>query len=77
MVPEYLCSVGTSTPGVWWKDKECNAEVSAPRALVEQAIAHFKAWRIFHTDCRRPYRTYHDAFSIGRGLFLFSLYEEF
>jgi len=59
------------------KDKECNAEVSALRAPVEQAIAHFKTWRIFHTDYRRPYGTYHDAFSAGRGLFFFSFYEEF
>lgn len=59
------------------KDKECNAGVSALRAPVEQVIGHFKSWRIFHTDYRRPYRTYHDAFSAGRGLFFFSLYEEF
>ena len=59
------------------KQKECNAEISALRAPVEQVIAHFKTWRIFHTDYRRPYSTYHDAFSAGRGLFFFSLHEEF
>jgi hypothetical protein len=59
------------------KDKECNAEVSALRAPVEQVIAHFKAWRIFHTDYRRPYSTYRDAYDAGRGLFFFSLYESF
>lgn len=59
------------------KDKECNAGVSALRAPVEQVIAHFKTWRIFHTDYRRPYSTYRDAYGAGRGLFFFSLYEEF
>ena len=59
------------------KDKECIAELSALRAPVEQFVAHFKNWRIFHADYRRPYSTYRDAFSAGRGLFFFSLYEEF
>jgi hypothetical protein len=59
------------------KDKECSAELSALRAPVEQLVAHFKNWRIFQTDYRRPYSTYHDAFSAGRGLFFFSLYVEF
>jgi hypothetical protein len=55
------------------KDKECNAEISALRAPVEQVIAHFKSWRIFHTDYRRPYSTYRDAYDAARGLFFFSL----
>jgi hypothetical protein len=59
------------------KDKESNANISALRAPVEQFIAHFKTWRIFHTDYRRPYSTYHDTFGAGRGLFFFSLYESF
>jgi hypothetical protein len=53
-------------------DKECNREISALRAPVEQVIAHFKSWQIFHTDYRRPYRTYRDAYDAGRGLFFFS-----
>jgi hypothetical protein len=53
-------------------DKECNAEISALRAPVERVIAHFKSWRIFHTDYRRPYHTYHDAYNAGRALFFFS-----
>jgi hypothetical protein len=53
-------------------DRECNREISALRAPVERAIAHFKSWRIFHTDYRRPYATYHDAFDAGRALFFFS-----
>lgn len=55
------------------RDKECNAEISALRAPVERVIAHFKSWRIFHTDYRRPYRTYHDTYDAARGLFFFSL----
>ncbi len=49
------------------RDKENNAEVSALRAPIE------KSWRIFHTDYRRPYRTYRDAYDAARGLFFFSL----
>jgi hypothetical protein len=40
------------------RDKECNAEISALRAPVERLVAHFKSWRIFHTDyaeaCVKP-----------------------
>jgi DDE superfamily endonuclease/Helix-turn-helix of DDE superfamily endonuclease len=54
-------------------DKKNNAVISALRAPIERLIAHFKSWRIFHTDYRRPYRTYRDAFDAGRGLFFFSL----
>ena len=53
--------------------KEFNAQVSFYRAPVERLIAHFKAWRIFHTDYRRPYRTYCDAFDAARGLFFFAI----
>jgi DDE superfamily endonuclease len=55
------------------KDKECNREVSALRAPVEHVIAHFKSWRIFYADYRRPYHTYREAYDAGRGLFFFSL----
>ena len=54
-------------------DKKCNAELSALRAPVERVVAHFKNWRIFHTDYRRPYRTYRDAYDATRGLFFFSI----
>jgi transposase len=54
-------------------DKKCNAELSALRAPVERLVAHFKSWRIFHTDYRRPYRTYRDAYDAARGLFFFSI----
>jgi hypothetical protein len=53
--------------------KEFNAQVSSYRAAIERLVAHFKGWRIFHTDYRRPYRTYRDAFDAARGLFFFSI----
>lgn len=53
-------------------DKKCNVELSGLRAPIERVIAHFKSWRIFHTDYRRPYRTYRDAYDAARGLFFFS-----
>jgi hypothetical protein len=55
------------------KDKECNREISAFRAPVERNFAHFKSWRIFFADYRRPYHTYRDAYDAARGLFFFSL----
>jgi hypothetical protein len=54
-------------------DKEYNKEVSSWRAPVEQFIAHFKSWKIFHTDYRRPYATYRDAYDAARGLYFFSI----
>ncbi|WP_425173898.1 transposase family protein [Mycobacterium sp.] len=55
------------------RDKECNTELSRLRAPVERLIAHFKSWRILHTDYRRPYATYTDAFDAARALFFFSI----
>jgi len=54
-------------------DKANNAVISGLRAPVERLIAHFKSWRIFHTDYRRPYCTYRDAFDATRALFFFSI----
>jgi DDE superfamily endonuclease len=54
-------------------DKKNNAAISGLRAPVEQFVAHFKSWRIFHTDYRRPYRTYRDAYDAARGLYFFSI----
>lgn len=54
-------------------DQANNAVISALRTPVERLAAHFKSWRIFHTDYRRPYRTYHDAYDAARGLFFFSI----
>jgi transposase len=55
------------------RDKESNAAISALRAPVERVFAHFKAWRILHTDYRRSYPTYRDAYNAARGLFFFSI----
>jgi len=54
-------------------DKKNNAVISGLRAPVERIISHFKSWRIFHTDYRRPYRTYREAYDAARGLFFFSI----
>jgi hypothetical protein len=54
-------------------DQKCNAEISALRAPIERVVAHLKSWRIFHTDYRRPHRTYRDAYDATRALFFFSI----
>ena len=54
-------------------DKKNNVVISGLRAPVERVVAHFKSWRIFHTDYRRPYHTYRDSYDAARGLFFFSL----
>ena len=54
-------------------DQANNAVISALRTPVERFVAHFKSWRIFHTDYRRPYHTYRDAYDAARGLFFFSM----
>ena len=43
-------------------DNKSNADISVLRAPVERLVAHFKSWRIFHTDYRRPYATYQQSF---------------
>jgi len=54
-------------------DKEYNSQIASFRAPVERLVAHFKNWKIFHSDYRRPYSTYDDAFNAARGLFFFSI----
>ena len=54
-------------------DNKSNAEIAALRASVERLVAHFKSWRIFHADYRRPYATYQEAYDATRGLFFFSI----
>ena len=54
-------------------DKEYNSQISSFRAPAERVFAHFKNWKVFHTDYRRPYSTYHDAFDAARALFFFSI----
>lgn len=55
------------------RNKESNAEISALRPPIERVVSHFKSWWIFHTDCRRPYSTYRDAYHAPPGLFFFSI----
>ena len=42
-------------------EKEFNKEINSIRATVERVIANLKTWRIFHTDYRRPFHTFHDT----------------
>lgn len=58
-------------------DKANNTVISRLRAPVERLIAHFKSWRILHTDYRRPYDTYRDAYDATRRLFFFSITRDF
>ena len=50
----------------------CNKEINGLRSVVERAISHVKTWRIFHTDYRRPLRTFDQAFRTTRALYFFS-----
>ncbi len=47
--------------------------ISGLRAPVERLVAHFKSWRIFHTDYRRPHSTHAESYDAARGLFFFSI----
>jgi hypothetical protein len=38
-----------------------------------KTLAHFKSWRILHTDCRRFCDTYRDSYDVARALFFFSI----
>jgi hypothetical protein len=72
----YVAAVPKKTPPggkLSANDIRCNAEISALRAPIERTVAHVKSWRIFHSDYRRPHRTYRDAYDAARGLFFFSL----
>jgi DDE superfamily endonuclease len=48
--------------------KEYNKSIAKIRWVVEQAIANFKAWRIMHTDYRRPLKTFETTISAVVGL---------
>jgi DDE superfamily endonuclease/Helix-turn-helix of DDE superfamily endonuclease len=39
-------------------EKDYNTSVNKSRWVIEQVIAHFKTWRILHTDYRRPLATF-------------------
>lgn len=54
-------------------DKKNNTAISTLRAAIERVVAHFKNWKILHTDYRRPHHTYHNAYKAARALFFFSI----
>jgi len=43
--------------------KEFNTQINKIRYVIEQVIANFKAWRIMHTDYRRPLVTFPETVS--------------
>jgi DDE superfamily endonuclease len=59
------------------RDKKENKNISPLRAPVERLVAHFKSWRIFYSDYRRPYSTHRQAYKAGCGSFSFSITEDF
>ena len=57
-------------------EKEFNTAVNRIRYVVERAIANFKAWRIMHTDYRRPLSTFAQTISIVVGLYFLRMSAE-
>jgi hypothetical protein len=45
-----------------------NSVINSLRAAIERAIAHMKAWRVLHTDYRRPLHTFSDTLDAVVGL---------
>lgn len=42
-------------------EKQFNTEINKIRYVIERTIAHFKTWRIMHTDYRRPLKTFRET----------------
>ena len=57
------------------EEKAFNASVNKLRYVVERAIGNLKAWRIFHTDYRRPVATFAETISAVIGLHFFTTAE--
>ena len=53
--------------------KKFNSRIASLRAPIERAVAHIKAWRILHTDYRRPLHTYLSSFRAAIGLYFFKI----
>jgi hypothetical protein len=53
--------------------KEFNTQVNKIRYVIEQVIANFKAWRIMHTDYRRPIETFPTTISAVIALHFYKL----
>jgi DDE superfamily endonuclease len=49
-------------------EKNFNAAINGTRSVIERLIAHFKCWRIMHTDYRRPLDTFATTISAVVGL---------
>jgi DDE superfamily endonuclease len=54
-------------------EKEFNTRVNKIRYMIEQVIANFKAWRIMHTDYRRPLDTFDTTISAVVGLHFYRM----
>lgn len=52
-------------------DHDYNTSIGKIRWRIEQTIANIKTWRILHTDYRRPFHTYLQAFRTTRALIFF------
>ena len=57
-------------------EKEFNRQVNKIRCVIEQVIAHFKNWRILHTDYRRPLKTFTQTISTVVALHFYQLSAE-
>lgn len=55
--------------------KEFNKAVNSIRAAIERVIAHFKTWRIMHTDYRRPLSTFKETITSVIALHFYKLRE--
>ncbi|MGH3975998.1 MAG: transposase family protein [Pseudonocardiaceae bacterium] len=54
-------------------EKEFNTQINKIRYVIERAIANFKAWRVTHTDYRRPLNTFAETISTVIALQFFKL----
>ena len=54
-------------------EKEFNKQVNRIRYVIEQVIANFKAWRIMHTDYRRPLGMFRQTISTVIALHFYKL----
>ena len=51
--------------------KEADKSINRIRQVVERTIAHIKAWRILHTDYRRPLHTFEQTITAALSLYVF------
>jgi hypothetical protein len=56
-------------------EKEFNFQINKIRYVIERAIANFKAWRIMHTDYRRPLATFPTTISTVIALYFYAMAE--